>query len=254
MPEIEKTQKKDFIEIEFLARNLQNNEVFDTNITEEANKIKLNLSGKPLVVCIGQGMVVKGFDEALEAKELGKRYSIKLEPENAFGKRNKELIRLIPLKMFLEQKVMPEPGMVLALDNNLVKVISVSGGRVMVDFNNPMAGKEVEYEFTIKSKVADTKEKVSALQLFLFNQEFDCDIDEKNKKIIFKDLKLMPIMNAFNAQFKEILGFTVEILETSKKDSKKDIKEEVKTDSKEKVENKEEIKEQQEEKTVVEQN
>jgi FKBP-type peptidyl-prolyl cis-trans isomerase 2 len=214
-----KTQKRDFVELEFLGRNLQNNEIFDTNITEEAKKIKLELSGKPLIVCVGEGMVVKGFDQAIEGKEIGKKYSIKLEASSAFGKRQKDLVKLIPLKMFLAQKIMPEAGMVLALDNNLVKVMSVNGGRVLVDFNNPLAGKDVEYEFTIKRKITDTKDKVRALQLFFFNQEFDCDIDEANKKIIFKDLKLMPIMNAFNPQFRELLGYSLEILEKPKKES-----------------------------------
>ncbi len=217
----ELVKKKDFVNLEFLGRNLNTNEVFDTNIIEEAKKIKLELSGKPLIVCVGEGMLVKGFDEALEGKEVGKKYSVKLSPENAFGKRDKKLVQLIPLKMFLAQKIMPESGMVLALDNNLVKVISVSGGRVMVDFNNPLAGKEVEYEFVIKEMIKDTKEKINSLQRFFFNQEFDFDLDEANKKLIFKDLKLMPVLKVFQEKFKDALGLTVEILEKPKKEEKK---------------------------------
>ena len=228
MANSELANKKDFVELEFLGRNLTNNEVFDTNITEEAKKIKLELSGKPLIVCVSQGMVVKGFDEALDGKEIGKKYTIKLDQDNAFGRRDKKLIQLIPLKMFLAQKIMPEPGMVLALDNNLVRIISVSGGRVMVDFNNPLAGKDIEYEFTIKRKVTDTKEKAVALQLFFFGHEFEFDIDETKKKIIFKDLKLMPIINAFQDKFKDLLGLGVEILEKPKKDEKKEEKKEEK--------------------------
>jgi len=226
--------KKDFIELEFLGRNLTNDEVFDTNISEEAKKINLEITGKPLVVCVGESMVVKGFDESLEGKEIGKKYTIKLNPEKAFGKRNKELIRLIPLKLFLEQKVYPEPGMVLALDNNLVKIVSVSGGRVMADFNNPLAGKDVEYEFTIVKKVEDIKEKIASLQRFMFGQEFEFDLDEANKKIIFKDLKLMPILNAFQDKFKDILGFKVEILEKPKTEEKKEEKFEKKAQKEEK--------------------
>lgn len=220
--------KKDFVELEFLGRNITNNEVFDTNITEEAKKIKLELSGKPLVVCIGQSMVVKGFDEALEGKEVGKKYTIKLPEDRAFGKRDKKLVQLIPLKMFLAQKIMPEPGMVLALDNNLVRIMSVSGGRVMVDFNNPLAGKEVEYEFTIKRKIEDMKEKVKAVQLFLFGQEFEFDLDEANKKIIFKEIKLTPILNAFAPKFKDMLDMKVEILEKKNEEKKEEVKEEKK--------------------------
>ncbi len=212
MAENKLTKKGDFIELEFLGKNLTNNEVFDTNIKAEAEKIGIEFTGKPLIICIGQGMVVKGFDQALEGKEVGKKLSIKLTPEQGFGTRRPNLSRMIPLKLFLAQKIYPQPGMTLALDNNLVKVMSVSGGRVMVDFNNPLAGKDLEYEFTIKKLIEDSKEKVSAVQKFLFGHEFEVDVDDSAKKVIFKDVKLTPILNAFKDKFREMLGFDVEIL------------------------------------------
>jgi len=223
----QKTTKKDFVEINFLGRNLQTNEVFDTNITEEAKKIKIELSGKPLIVSVGAGMVVPGFDEALEDKEVGKKYSIKISAERAFGKRQPDLVRMIPLKVFAQQKIYPQAGMTFALDNNLVKIISVSGGRVMVDFNNPLAGKEVEYEFIINRIISDIREKANALQRFFFEQEFEFEIDDKNKKLIFKDLKLTPILNAFREKFKEFLDMDVEIFaKPEKANSEKKIEKE----------------------------
>lgn len=219
----EKTKKGDFIELEFLGRNLQNNEIFDTNITEEAKKIDLKLTGKPLILKIGYDMVVRGFDEALEGKEVGVKSVVRLSPEKAFGKRVPSLVRMIPMKFFIAQKIMPQPGMILTLDNNMVKVISVSGGRVMVDFNSPLAGKDVEYEFTIKRQVNDIKEKVKAIQLFFFGHEFDFDVDEKTKKIIFHDLKLAPVLNVFKDKFKELLDMDVEILAKPEKKEEKPI-------------------------------
>ena len=216
------TKKKDFVAIEFLGRNLSNNEVFDSNILEEAQKINPDVkAAKPLIACIGSEMVVKGFDEALEGKEIGKKYHLKLAPDKAFGKRFPNLVKLIPMKLFLAQKIYPQPGMTLALDNNLVKIMSVSGGRVMVDFNNPLAGKEIEYEFTIQKIIADTKEKASALQRYLFGQEFEFDVDEAKKKLIFKDVKLTQLLDVFKDKFKEMLGFDLEILEQKKKEDKK---------------------------------
>lgn len=216
-----KIKKNDFIELEYIGKNITNNEIFDTNIKEEAEKLNIEYSGKPLVVCVGKGMVVKGFDEALEGKEIGKKYTIALTPEKAFGARQPNMSRMIPMKFFLAQKVYPQPGMTLALDNNLVKVMSVSGGRVMVDFNNPLAGKDLEYEFTIKKIVIDTKEKVSATQRFLFGHEFEFDIDETRKMIIFKDVKLTPILNAFREKFKEMLEMDVEIFSKTEKAEEK---------------------------------
>lgn len=148
-----KTKKDDTVEIEFVARLKDTGEIFGTNIKEEAEKINLKIELKPLVVQIGKGMLVRGFDKALEGKEIGRKYKISLAPEQAFGMRKKELVKIIPLSVFKEKNFNPAPGMTLALDNLLAKIITISGGRVIVDFNNPLANKEVEYEFTIKKKI-----------------------------------------------------------------------------------------------------
>ncbi len=215
-----KVGKNDFVEIEFLGKNLATNEVFDTNIAQEAKKINPQMQVKPLIVCVGREMLVKGFDDSLEGKEIGKKYTVVITPANGFGNRDSKLIRLIPMRMFIAQKILPQPGMTLTLDNNIVKVISVSGGRVMVDFNNPLAGKDLEYDYTIKKKVTDMKEKTNALQNFFFGHEFEIEIEDAAKKIIFKDVKLMPVINAFASKFKDILGYDVEIFQKAQKNDK----------------------------------
>lgn len=213
-----KTKKGDFVEIEFTGKNLSTGEIFDTNNLAEAKKINPKIKDtKPLVTCIGQGFVVKGFDEALEDKEIGKKQKIALSPEKAYGPRNPSLVKMMPMKIFTEHKVYPQPGMTLALDNSLVKVVSVSGGRVLVDFNNPLAGKDVEYEFAVTKIITDTKEKVDALQNILFGQAFEAEVDEKRKKIIFKDAKLVQLLDVFKNKFKELIGFDIEIFEEKKK-------------------------------------
>ena len=59
-----------------------------------------------------------------------------------------------------------------------------------MDFNNPMAGKEVEYNYKILKKITDDKEKINALQDFFFKQRFDFEL--KDKKVIFNEQNLMP--------------------------------------------------------------
>jgi len=199
---MEKTKKNDLVELEFLGRNKDNGEVFDTNIKTEAEKINFKIQEKPLIVCIGQGMLVKGFDKALEGKDTGKKYKIALSPEEAFGIRNPGLIRIIPIKIFEEKNLNPFAGMIVSLDNLIAKIITVSGGRVIVDFNNPLSGKEIEYEFTINKKIQDEKEKINSLQDFFFKQRFSFSI--RDKKIIFEK-SAEPFIKIFEEKFKEIL-------------------------------------------------
>jgi len=88
--------------------------------------------------------------------------------------------------------------------------------------NNPLSGKDIDYDFKILKKIEDTKEKVSALQDYFFKQTFEFEINEKNKKIIFKDEKLKPLIDMMNQKFKEMIGFSFEIKEESKKAPKKE--------------------------------
>ena len=207
-----KIKKNDFIEIEFVGRIKDTGEIFDTNIKEEAEKINLQIETKPLIVCVGGGMLVKGFDKVLEEKEIGKKYKITLVPEDSFGLRNPQLIKIIPMRAFKEKKMNPTAGMMLNFDGMIAKIITASGGRVITDFNNPMAGKDIEYEFTTKKKVEDEKDKINALQDFFFKQRFSFSI--KEKKIIFEK-KAEPFLKIFGEKFKEILEKNSDIEKSS---------------------------------------
>jgi len=210
-------KKNDFVEIEFIAK-VKNGEVFDTNISSEVKKAGLELKNvKPYVLSVGHEMVIKGLDKDLEGKEVGKKYSVEITPEEGFGKRNPQLIRMMPKKIFLEHQMNPVAGMTLTLDNHLAKIISVSGGRVMIDFNHPLAGKDLEFTYTIKKKIDDIKIKVDSLQQFFFRKVFEYDLDDTKKKIIFKDTQLTQVLGMFRDKFKELTGYDVEIF--AKKDN-----------------------------------
>ena len=216
----EKIKKNDFIEIEFTGSF--DGRVFDTTKPEKAKEMGVDSKNiKPMIVSVGNEMLLKGLDEDLIEKEIGKPYEIHLLPEKAFGSRNPKMIRTYPLKSFRDNNINPYPGAVLQLDNMIAKVISVSGGRVMIDFNNPMAGKEVDYEYKILRKVDDEKEKINSLQDFFFKQRFEFSIEDsgKNKKAVFKDSKIKPIIDIFSQRFKEISGIEVESESAEKKKS-----------------------------------
>ncbi len=211
-------QKNDFIEIEYSG--LANNGIFDTTNKEEAKKIGLDADVKPIVVSVGNEMLLKGFDDDLAGKEIGKSYSISLKPDKAFGKRNPTMIKTVPIRVFHEKQMNPVPGMTVQMDQYIAKILSVSGGRVSVDFNNPLAGKDITYNYTIKKKIEDDKEKINALQDFFFRQRFDFEL--KDKKVIFKKPEINPFVDVFKDKFKEITGLEFEV-EEEKEDKKETI-------------------------------
>jgi len=222
MPEKQTIQKNDFIEIEFTGRNSSNNQIFDTTNPEEAKEMGIQepQNIKPQIISIGNDMLLKGLDQALLNKELNKEYKIELTPEKAFGKRNPQMIKTYSLSHFKKNNMDPYPGMTLQLDNTIAKVISVSGGRVMMDFNNPLAGKEVNYTFKITRKITDNSEKINAIQDFFLKQRYNFTIDKKNKKVIFKEKLIKPFFEMMGQKLKDMTGFefVVEEEKTEKKE------------------------------------
>ncbi len=195
--------KNDFIEFRFTGK-VKDGEIFDTNIKEDSEKAGLNIDNNPFVICVGKGMVINGLDKELEGKELKKQYQIELPPEKAFKKRKRDLVKLIPLRVFREKNVNPQPGQTLALDDLLVRIISVSGGRILADFNNPLAGKTVIYNFQIEKKVEAIEKKVEALMNYFLKEKPDFEI--KQNKIIIKNPNLKNFVQMINEKFKDALG------------------------------------------------
>jgi FKBP-type peptidyl-prolyl cis-trans isomerase 2 len=215
--------KNDFIEIEFTGR-IKDGEVFDSNIQEELKKLNSSQPAKPFVFCLGQDMFLNGIEEFLIGKDVGS-YEIDLEPDKAFGPRNPSLVQMVPLKIFIEHKVNPVPGAVLTFDNKLGKVLTVSGGRVMVDFNNPLAGKEVIYKIKVTRKIEDINEKVSSLNEFLFRRDFKFEVKDK-KLILETEKEFKSFIELFKDKFKEMIGLDLEVKEIEHSKPKAEVKEE----------------------------
>jgi len=211
-----KTKKGQFIELEFTG--LHNGKVFDSNIEEDLKKVNENAKAEKMIIVIGEGMVVAGLDKALEDKELNKEYEIHLTHMEAFGERKRDLVKTLPLSVFSSQKVNPYPGATFFLDNFLVRVITVSGARVITDFNNPLAGKDLDYKFKITRIVDNDRERAESLFRFFFRMIPEFEITDK---IIVKGEKpLEYAVNIYNDKFKNLLGKEIIFEEVKKKQEK----------------------------------
>jgi len=153
----------DFILMDFVGRVLNTGEIFDLTIEKVAKEKHVHFEGKkyePEFVIVGANMVVKGVDEQLLKMNIGETKKFEVPYADAFGKRNPQMIKIIGMQRFIKQNINPVPGAFVTIDGANAKIQSVSGGRVRVDFNNPLSGKDLEYEITIVKQITDTKEKV----------------------------------------------------------------------------------------------
>jgi FKBP-type peptidyl-prolyl cis-trans isomerase 2 len=209
-------QKKDFIEIQFIGK-IKDGEVFDSNIQEELDKLNSKEKAKPLVICLGEGFFLKGIEDFLIGKKIGE-YNIELSPENGFGLRDPKLVQVVSSKIFTSQNLNPVPGSVFNLDGRIAKVLSYSGGRVILDFNHPLAGKYLEYTIKVLRKVEDINEKIKSLIELFFKRELKYKLENK-KLIIYIEKSLKDFAYLFNGKFKEILDLDLEVKEIEKNSS-----------------------------------
>ena len=160
-----KIKKGDFIELDFTAKIVANDVVFDTTqeqVAKLSGIFSKDITYKPIVISVGEGHLLKGLDEFIEDKNVGK-YVVEIPSEKAFGKKNAKLLKLISIREFHKNEIQPMPGLEVELDGNKGIVRTVNGGRVIVDFNHPLSSKDIIYDITINKIITDDKIKVEGL-------------------------------------------------------------------------------------------
>jgi len=160
----EKIKIGDFIEIDYTGKLKDDGSVFDTTKKSVAESNGLNKAAdyKPAVICVGEGFILSALEEGLVGKEAGK-YIFNLTPEQSFGRKSAKLLKLVPLKVFKKQDIMPYTGLEVNIDGMFGLIRSVSGGRIIVDFNHPLSSRDIVYEVEVKRIVTDDKEKLQSI-------------------------------------------------------------------------------------------
>ncbi|MGA9140953.1 MAG: FKBP-type peptidyl-prolyl cis-trans isomerase [Methanocella sp.] len=155
-------QKGDFIKLSYTGK-LENGTVFDTtdaNVAKEFGIYNEQASYGPETVVVGKGFVVSGLDEELIGKEVGYHGIVTVPPEKGFGLRRIDQIETIPVKKFKEPI---RPGVRVNVGGRTGTVENIAGGRARVNFNSPLAGETLNYEYTIDSMIEGKDEKIAAI-------------------------------------------------------------------------------------------
>ena len=175
--------------IAYEGRDKETGEVFDRVEEEE-----------PYPVILGEDSLLPGLAEALEEMSEGEEREIELPPEKAFGERKKELVVLIPLKEFKKRGITPVPGLIIEADGRKGRVVSVSGGRVQVDFNPELAGRTVVYKVKVLAELKEVKEVAEALFRRYFRTKLDSvDFKDGVLEVVYtptsaKDIQLQKLL------------------------------------------------------------
>lgn len=156
----------EFLLIDHVAKVKETSEVFDTTIEDIAKQERLYKEEEiyePKLVVVGEGWLLKTLDESLLNMKLKKPATVEIPPEKAFGNRDSEKVRLVPLRRLTAKGITPQLGMRVEFNGKLATVRTIGAGRVQLDFNPPLAGKTLVYEVTVQKKLETKMEKIKAL-------------------------------------------------------------------------------------------
>jgi peptidylprolyl isomerase len=137
---MKKIQVGDTVIVNYTGR-LEDGTIFDSSLNE---------GREPLTSTLGQGQLISGFEDGLIDMVVGETKTIEIEPENAYGNYQSEMITIVSKSQVPETIQVGE-----TLQGNtpngpiIVKVIEVTDDSVTLDANHPLAGKKLIFDLEV---------------------------------------------------------------------------------------------------------
>jgi len=167
--EIEGLQEGDVIKLEYTARTVEDDRLVDTTDAEIAEEEEVDTEDQefgPRTIVLGEGHIFPTVEDDIVGGEVGDEGSVVVPAAEAFGEYDDEQVRTISAEKIPEDD--RYPGAQVRVDGDEGFVETIIGGRARVDFNHPLAGDDVEYDYTVVAEIEDREEKAEGLlQMFL---------------------------------------------------------------------------------------
>lgn len=135
---------------------ISNNQVvsMEYEVKVEGNVVDSNVNQEPLEFTFGSGQIISGLESRIAELSAGESASIVVPASEAYGEYNEEAMQKIPKEQFegIELSIgLPLQGQ--GPDGNPVQVIvkDILDDEVLIDFNHPLAGKELNFDINILS-------------------------------------------------------------------------------------------------------
>jgi FKBP-type peptidyl-prolyl cis-trans isomerase SlyD len=156
-------QDGDFIRLAYTARTVEDDQLVDTTDEEVAEEEGVADQGtfEPRVVVLGEGHIFPGVEDDIRGKEVGDEGSVTVPAGEAFGEYDEEQVRTVSADKIDEDD--RYPGARVQIDGEQGVLETIVGGRARVDFNHPLAGEDIIYEYEILEVVEDDVEKAEGL-------------------------------------------------------------------------------------------
>ena len=134
-------------------------------LTDEGGNVIDSSEGKdPLVYMHGTRSLIAGLERELKGKAAGDTIKVTIQPEDAYGDVNPELIQTVPMSAFQGVEDI-KPGMQFEAkgpegQTQLIVVEEVSENGVKINGNHPLAGQVLHFDVTVEEVRDATQEEL----------------------------------------------------------------------------------------------
>jgi FKBP-type peptidyl-prolyl cis-trans isomerase SlyD len=138
-----------------------------------------NVGGTPLVFMFGKGQIIPGLEDGLANMNVGEKAELLVKAKDAYGEHNPNAKQEVPKDQFAGIEL--EEGMTLygqGEDGGTVQVIVKEIGQdsVIIDFNHPLAGKDLMFNVTLSNvRDASAEELSSGIPAENLHSDDECD-------------------------------------------------------------------------------
>lgn len=129
---------------------------------ETGNVVDSNIDFEPLEYLHGHGNILENLEKALNGLKISEEAKVTLQPSDAYGEFNPELVFEVSREQFPEGANNLQVGtMVQSSDGLELLVTDVDGEKIILDGNHPLAGRTLDFSVTITGIREATSEELS---------------------------------------------------------------------------------------------
>ena len=171
-------QDGDFVRLDYTARTVEGGQLVDTTDPDVAEEEGVADQGtfEPRVIVLGSGHLFDAVEDDVIGKEAGDSGSVTISAGEAFGEYDESQVETVSASKIDEDD--RYPGARLQIDGRQGTLETIIGGRARVDFNHPLAGEAIEYEYEIVDVVDDQLERARGLLNMFLDMELEMRIKD----------------------------------------------------------------------------
>ena len=172
-------QEGDFIKLAYTARTVEGGQLVDTTDPDVAEEEGVGDQGtfEPRVIVLGSGHLFESVEADIIGKEVGDSGHVTIPAAEAFGEYDESQVETVAANKIDEDD--RYPGARIQLDGRQGTLETIIGGRARVDFNHPIAGEDIEYDYEIVSAVEDQLERAEGLLNMFLDMDLEMRIEDE---------------------------------------------------------------------------